>query len=152
MKTLDKVWLAAIIDGEGCLSISHFQKTQQSGYLDKTRTCTSEAFVTSLSICNCSKPLIDKVVEITKTDTKVTEVRRKNHATLYRWKVSSNKDILEILDAVDKYLIAKHEQAQVMREFINKRMEGKGRYTEEQREKLIELADELSILNHFERN
>ena len=152
MKEIDKVWLAAIIDGEGCLSVSHFQKTQRSGYLDKNNTCTSEAFVTSLSISNNCKELIDEVQRITKTKTKVTIFNKKGRSTNYRWKVSANADILTILNEIEPYLIAKHQQAIVMKEFIALRMEGKGRKTAEQTEKMIELADELSSLNHFAVN
>ena len=152
MKEIDKVWLAAIIDGEGCLSISHFQKTQPSGYLDKNNTCTSEAFVTSLSISNNCKELIDKVAEITGAKTKITVTKRKGRGTNYRWKVSANDDILRILEDIEKYLIAKHQQSIVMREFIEVRKQGLGRKTEEQLAKLIELADELSSLNHFAVN
>ena len=106
MKEVDRAWLAAMIDGEGCITISHFQKTQQSGYLDRNRTCTSEAFVLSLSISNNNRKIIDRVEEITNTKTKIAIVVRRGVGTSYRWKVSSNSDIIRILDIVEPYLIA----------------------------------------------
>jgi hypothetical protein len=99
-------YLAGILDGEGCLSITAGQK----------ETCVN--YNSTLQVQNTSKELIDWLqhkfggsVYLSKKETDKTK-------EAYMWRVLKKKDIEILLLATLPYLVVKREQAKLLLEFV----------------------------------
>jgi len=99
-------YLAGILDGEGCLSITAGQKA----------TCIN--YNSTLQVQNTSKQLIDWLqtkfggsVYLSKKETEKTK-------EAYMWRVLKKKEIEVLLLATLPYLVVKREQAKILLEFV----------------------------------
>jgi DNA modification methylase len=119
----DRVWLAAIIDGEGCFFI-HKRRAGSSAYLKHVRadgteasyTCTADTYGVGLEISNTSKRLIDRVAEIVPGGTFTTQGPEQNgrrKQTIYRWRLSP-KDTKRLAQELYPHLVAKPHQARLI--------------------------------------
>lgn len=120
---LDRVWLAAIIDGEGCFFI-HKRKAGTPSYSKFTRsdgseanyTRTADTFGVGLEICNTSKAIIDRVQAIAGGGTVTTQSPQQNarrKQTIYRWRVAPN-EAKRIAQEVYPHLVGKQHQARLL--------------------------------------
>lgn len=108
----DRIWLAAMIDAEGCVYIHKRGEGQDNGqgYVRKNATYGS-----GMEISNTSLEIIERVAEITgrgsiSTAEKGTDDRRRQ--TLHRWNLRTN-ECHEVLREVYPHLIAKRQQARI---------------------------------------
>lgn len=119
----DRVWLAAIIDGEGCFFI-HKRKAGASSHAKYTRADGSEAnyartadtYGVGLEICNTSKAIIDRVVEIAGGGTVTTQTPDQNNRrkqTIYRWRIAPN-EVKRIAREIYPHLVGKQKQARLI--------------------------------------
>ena len=119
----DRVWLAAIIDGEGCFFI-HKRKAGTPSYSKFTRADGTEAnyirtadtFGVGLEICNTSKAIIDRVQAIAGGGTVTTQSPQQNarrKQTIYRWRVAPN-EAKRIAQEVYPHLVGKQHQARLL--------------------------------------
>jgi hypothetical protein len=110
---VNKAWLAALIDGEGCIGINRYD----SHSIGSDGQRCQEGFVPYVTIANNDRELLDRCVAITGFG----NVRVKNtpnpnaYGVLrrrvgYGWRLDGNKAI-EVILAVYPYLIAKRRQA-----------------------------------------
>jgi len=97
-------WLAALIDGEGCIGISRCKKTTNH-----------DTFSVYLSVANACKELLNKCVEITRLGKVHTSKLGKNQL-IYVWRVN-NRYASTVIAEVYPYLIAKKEQARIVLKF-----------------------------------
>jgi endogenous inhibitor of DNA gyrase (YacG/DUF329 family) len=101
------VWLAAMIDGEGHISI----------YRERRRGNTSGfRFKLVVVVTNTNKNIVDRVVEITQGFAAKKDKRPKNHKPCYRAQVHGRNNEV-ILRAIRPYLVAKGAQADRALEF-----------------------------------
>jgi len=106
MKETEKAWLAAMIDGEGCISIrcGKAQRTQR----------VSASYGGVLVIGNTCRALLERCVEITGVGHIHTMKRQsERHKVCYQWNLGS-KQTVDVLHQVHPYLIAKQRQADVV--------------------------------------
>lgn len=119
----DRIWLAAIIDGEGCFFI-HKRKAGTPAYSKFTRSDGTEAnydrtadtFGVGLEICNTNKAIIDRVTEIVGGGTFTEQSPEQNNRrkqTIYRWRVAPN-EAKRIAQEVYPHLVAKQRQARLL--------------------------------------
>lgn len=119
----DRVWLAAIIDGEGCFFI-HKRKAGESAYSkfrradgqDVTYKRTADTYGVGLEICNTSKALIDRVQALIPLGTMTTQGPEQNDRrkqTIYRWRVAPN-ETKRIAQELYPHLVAKQHQARLI--------------------------------------
>lgn len=119
----DRVWLAAIIDGEGCFFI-HKRKAGTPSYSKFTRadgteanyTRTADTFGVGLEICNTSKAIIDRVQSIAGGGTVTMQGPQQNarrKQTIYRWRVAPN-EAKRIAQEVYPHLVGKQHQARLL--------------------------------------
>ena len=119
----DRVWLAAIIDGEGCFFI-HKRNAGAPSYSKFTRadgtqanyTRTADTFGVGLEICNTSKAIIDRVQAIVGGGTVTTQSPQQNarrKQTIYRWRVAPN-EAKRIAQEVYPHLVGKQHQARLL--------------------------------------
>jgi DNA modification methylase len=119
----DRVWLAAMIDTEGCFFI-HKRKAGTSSYAKYTRADGTEAnyartqdtYGVGLEIANTSKALIDRVAEIVPGGTFVTQGPEQNERrkqTIYRWRVGPN-EVKRLAQELYPHLVAKQHQARLI--------------------------------------
>ena len=119
----DRIWLAAIIDGEGCFFI-HRRKAGTPSYSTFTRADGSEAnylraadtFGVGLEICNTNKAIIDRVQAIVGGGTIITQSPKQNSRrkqTIYRWRVAPVV-VKRIAKEVYPYLVGKKHQARLI--------------------------------------
>lgn len=119
----DRVWLAAIIDGEGCFFI-HKRKAGSSAYSKHTRVDGTEAnymrtadtFGVGLEISNTSKRLIDRVAEIIPGGTFTTQGPEQNGTRkqiIYRWRLAPN-ETKKLAQELYPHLVAKQHQARLI--------------------------------------
>lgn len=110
---VEKVWLAAIIDGEGCIRI---------GRTKRPKTRSGWRFTPSIEFTNTNVKLIDRFVELTQDwVTNVREYQNGGHDRNKRKHVVSirYKACKIFIEAIKDFLIAKTEQADLMLEFID---------------------------------
>jgi hypothetical protein len=100
------LWLATLIDCEGCLG-AYFQG---EGYLSRR-----------IEIANSDLFLLEEVKEQLGYGA-ITKLQGKNKPC-YHWMVSSTDDILEVLNIVDPFLIVKKRQSPILRELCNLRLD-----------------------------
>lgn len=117
-----RVWLAAIIDGEGCFFI-HKRKAGSSAHskfvkadgTESNYTRTADTYGVGLEICNTSKPIIDRIMEIiggtVTTQSPAQNNRRKQ--TIYRVRVAPN-EAKRIAQEVYPHLVGKQHQARLI--------------------------------------
>lgn len=110
---VERAWLAAIIDGEGCLSISRSRRSD---------TKAGWRYYPAIELTSTSKDLIDKFVSL--TEPWVTRVREYSNNHFFenakrRFQVEiRNRSCEDFVHAIRPYLIEKGKQADLMVEFI----------------------------------
>jgi hypothetical protein len=96
----ETIWLAAIIDGEGCIFIARPSPSRPT-------------FVLELGVYNTHRGLIDRVLEVASLGSVCARKRDKWHRrTIHQWKVGG-EGARSILSLVLPHLIAKHEEAEL---------------------------------------
>jgi hypothetical protein len=133
MELTDKVWLAAVLDCEGTISV-HRSGQWYKPTLNVTSTCID---------------LVRKVEQVTDAGfvTKQAFAQFKNHPewkTPWRWEVHRLDKVAVILKEVIPWMIVKRKQAELLLEFCEKRLKHPHHpLTEEERN----LADRIRQLN-----
>jgi DNA modification methylase len=108
----DRIWLAAMLDAEGCLFI-HKRKTGQSngqGYVRK-----NDNYGPGVEICNTSVAVVDRIMSLVgKGSISTSESGRHGRKqTLYRWNLRTT-ECREFVREVYPYLVAKQQQARIL--------------------------------------
>jgi len=93
----EAAYVAGIIDGEGTLSLSGFNRRQ-----------------TELSIANTHKPLMDWLCAIIPGSVYYTAGREPPCKTIYSWRFRGQLRIYDLLCLIEPYMIVKRELAQRM--------------------------------------
>ena len=100
------IYLAGILDGEGCLSVTAGKKP----------TCIN--YNSTMQVQNTSKELIDMLQAKFGGSTYLSKKQTRTTKTAYMWRVLKKKHIELLLLATLPYLIVKKEQAKVLLEFV----------------------------------
>lgn len=119
----ERIWLAAIIDSEGCFFI-HKRKAgtsahstyQRSDGTEASYQRTADTFGVGLEICNTSKAMIDRVAEIVPGGTFTTQGPEQNgrrKQTIFRWRVAPN-ETKRLAQELYPHLICKRQQARLI--------------------------------------
>ena len=136
---LDAVWLAAMIDGEGCLGI---MKDVRNGNLQNY-----------LVVVNTNRALLEKCRKIVGAgNINLFKDENEKHRTRLWWRVNSGT-AAKIIVEIYPYLIAKKEQAKVLLAFqdlVNDKSHQGKRLTEENKLKRIEYYNLVKSLNQKE--
>jgi len=110
----DRIWLASMIDGEGCMYI-HKRKTGQNngqGYERK-----HDSYGAGLEVANCHESIVRRCLEITGKGSICAverESRMKNrNQTLYRWNLRSN-ECRDVIREVYPYFVGKKHEARLV--------------------------------------
>jgi DNA modification methylase len=106
---LDRVWLAAMIDGEGCMFI-HKRKVGMSngqGYARK-----SDTYGSGLEVANCHRAIVERCLEITGAGS-ICEQTKDRRQTLYRWNLRSN-ECRWVIEEIYPHLVGKQHQARLL--------------------------------------
>lgn len=118
----DRVWLAAMIDGEGCIAI-HRRPAGQSAYslFEKTDGTTSkyirtkDSFQPKVEITNTNLVLIERVIALTgegNSNVKQEAGTFGRKQTLYRWTLTADK-ARAFLREIYPHLVAKQQEARL---------------------------------------
>ncbi len=109
----DRIWLAAMIDTEGCMFI-HKRKVGQSngqGYKRKNAN-----YAPGLEIANTSQSIVDRCMAIVGKGSicsQSPEQNKRRKQTIYRWNLRTT-ECREIVREIYPYLTAKHHQARLL--------------------------------------
>ena len=104
----DRIWLAAMIDAEGCIFI-HKRKTGQSngqGYVRK-----NDSYGSGLEVSNTNRRVVERCLEIAGAGS-ICQQDGDRKQTLYRWNLRSN-ECRSILREVYPHLVAKQHEARL---------------------------------------
>ena len=106
---MDRVWLAAMIDGEGCMFIHKRKEGQNNGqgYARK-----NDSFGAGLEVANTSERIVQRCLEITGAGSICHQDKGRNQR-LYRWNLRSN-ECREIIRDVYAHLVGKQHQARLL--------------------------------------
>ncbi len=117
----DRVWLAAMVDAEGCIQI-HRRKAGTPTYstfdrIDGTTavyTRQNDSFQMKIEISNTSRRIMDRIVELAggNCDTKQEAGTHGRKQTIYRWTLTSDK-AKAFLREIYPYLIGKKHEARL---------------------------------------
>lgn len=136
---LDRVWLAAMIDAEGCITASEYETG------DRTK---SNIYI---SITNASVPVIEKCGRLfPQAKENVYQKGGVVNRTVFRWDVERMDQKALFLREIYPYLVAKRKQAIIGYTFIEMQRglpSKKKGYLPEQKEKRSWLVKALSTLN-----
>jgi DNA modification methylase len=108
----DRIWLAAMLDAEGCIFI-HKRKAGQSngnGYERK-----SDSFAPGVEIANTSRAVIDRVARLVGKGSICSQTPEQSPGrkqTIYRWNLRTI-ECREFLREVYPHLVAKQQQARI---------------------------------------
>jgi hypothetical protein len=129
MKDVEIAYLAGIVDGEGCITISRSPR--------KDVEYTPMSF--QVSVVNTNKGIIDWIYEKTNKVGNIYFNKSKNpkHKSSYRWTISGNQKAIKFLEGIEKYLVIKKEQANVLI----------GGYIHLSENNRIALKEKINILN-----
>lgn len=118
-REMDRVWLAAMIDGEGCMFIHRRKAGTDSGArytkADGTEVSyarTADTYGAGLEVANTSLAIIEKCIAITGVGSVIRQEKDRRQP-LYRWNVRSN-ECRWIVQEVYPYLVAKQHQARLL--------------------------------------
>lgn len=127
IRVREKAYIAGIVDGEGCISITRRKI--------KSKRSNNWFYQTQVIVVNTDKRLIDFLVSL--YGGFVTSPRREKagHKPIYRWVITGN-DMRQLLEDTLDYLILKREQARLALSFPSYRHSGQSGRTE------IELRDQ----------
>jgi DNA modification methylase len=119
----DRVWLAAIIDGEGCFFIHKRKaggltgsKFTRSDGEEVNYARTADTFGVGLEICNTNKAIIDRVQAIVgagSVNTQGPEQNNRRKQMIYRWRVSPN-EAKRVAQECYPHLVGKQHQARLL--------------------------------------
>ena len=109
----DRIWLAAVVEAEGCMFI-HKRKVGQSngqGYERKTAT-----YGAGLEVSSTDRVIVERCLEITGLGSiceQTPEQNTRRKQTIYRWNLRSNK-CREVIRELYPHLIAKRHEARLL--------------------------------------
>ncbi len=106
---LDRVWLAAMIDGEGCMYLHKRRVGQNNGQGYKRK---ADSYGAGLEVANTHKAIVDRCLEITGAGS-VCRQDKDRKQPLYRWNLRSN-ECREIIREIYPYLVGKQHQARLL--------------------------------------
>jgi len=117
----EKTWLAAAIDGEGCLSLT-FQN-----HVSATKRRSSQ-IIPHIRIDNTNPEFCKRAYEITGIGHfRIKDKRRgwqtldSKHKVLFTWEDRRQNDITDVLTQILPFLIIKRERAQILINYIELR-------------------------------
>jgi hypothetical protein len=134
-------YIAGIFDGEGTITINRTKQEQYHNW-----SYTPNCFVT-----NTNEELLHwlrnstRVGRISESD----RYRKENHKRAYRWKLYT-KEVRQLLEAIQPFLVIKKRQAEIILEFLPTMRYNANQfhpYTEQELEKKLELYYEIANLN-----
>ena len=108
-REIDRVWLAAMIDAEGCMFV-HKRKIGQNngqGYERK-----SDSYAAGMEVANTHEAVVQRCLEITGVGS-ICRQDKDRRQPLYRWNLRSN-ECRDIVREVYPYLVAKKHQARLL--------------------------------------
>jgi DNA modification methylase len=110
---LDRVWLAAMIEAEGCLFIHRRKEGQHNGqgYFRK-----NDSFGPGLEVANTSLAIVERCKELTGLGSICSQSPDQNNRrkqTIYRWNLRT-VECRDVIREVYPYLIAKKQQARIL--------------------------------------
>jgi DNA modification methylase len=123
-KEADRIWLAAMIDGEGCMFI-HKRKagtSNHSKYTKKDGTISeygrkNDTYGAGLEVANTHLSIIQRCMDITGVGSICTVERetalKKRNIPLHRWNVRSN-ECRWIVEEIYPYLVGKQQEARLL--------------------------------------
>lgn len=108
----DRVWLAAMLDAEGCMFI-HKRKAGQHNGQGYYRT--HDNFGPGVEICNTSRAVVERILALVGKGSICTSEKGKHgrKQTLYRWNLRTTES-RDFVREVYPYLIAKQQQARIL--------------------------------------
>lgn len=108
----DRVWLAAMLDAEGCLFI-HKRKAGQSNGQGYERQ--NDTYSPGAEICNTSREVVERIAALVRrgsiSTSEAGEHGRKQ--TLFRWTIRAN-ECREFVRELYPHLVAKQRQARIL--------------------------------------
>lgn len=140
-KELNKMFLANMIDTEGCIVIN---RSKRKDYEKTGLTSLSP----TVDFSNSSKEIVDKFKKLSKVEGKIEKFKGTNKP-MYRFRINKHEEILRLLLPIHEYLIVKRKQAILMIGFCRLRIKNRRKhYNDRERE----LANAIIQLNRKNRN
>jgi hypothetical protein len=108
----DRIWLAAMIDAEGCMFI-HKRKVGQSngqGYVRK-----NDSYGAGLEVSSTDRVIVERILTITGRGSICSQSPEQNERrkqTIYRWNLRTN-ECRDVIREVYPYLVAKQHEARL---------------------------------------
>lgn len=105
---IDRVWLAAMLDGEGCFYIHRRLAGQHAGdgYFRQ-----SDNYQCAFEIANTSEAIVQRCLDLTGVGSIIRQDKERRQP-LFRWTVRSN-EAKALIREIYPYLVAKRQQARI---------------------------------------
>lgn len=106
---LDRIWLAAMIDGEGCFYVHKRPAGQHAGdgYFRKTDT-----YSPAIEVANTHKAIVDRCLEIAGCGSVICQAKDRRQP-LWRWTVRSD-EARGLAREIYPYLVGKQQQCRIV--------------------------------------
>lgn len=108
-REIDRVWLAAMIDGEGCFYIHRRPAGQHAG---GGYHRTQDSFQAAFEVANTNEAVVQRCLAIAGVGS-ISRQDKDRRQPLFRWTVRSN-EARSIAREIYPYLIAKQQQARII--------------------------------------
>jgi DNA modification methylase len=109
----DRIWLAAMLDAEGCMFI-HKRKSGQSNGQGYERQ--NDTYSPGIEICNTSVTIVDRIMEIVGKGSICTQSPEQNgrrKQTIYRWNLRTT-ECRDLVRELYPHIVAKKHQARIL--------------------------------------
>ena len=156
-RDVDRAWLAAMFDGEGCIGIRRHSSQRRA--VDQEY---QDGYIVYTSLTNNDVPLIDRCIELTGYGRAAVKQRADttdgrgivSRFDSYGWRLDGNAAV-DVIRAIYPYLIAKRTQAVLAYnlDLSNKRgreLRGNGRLPQAEQDKRVLLYDLIKRANQRE--
>jgi len=114
----ERVWLAAMIDAEGCIFVHKRKAGTDSGAkftkadgTERSYARTQDTYGSGLEISNTSRAVVERALAIVGKGS-ISESTRGRNQPLYRWNLRTN-ECRDVLREVYPHLVAKQHQARI---------------------------------------
>lgn len=114
MTDFDIGYIVGFFEGEGCICVTHYSR--------KGKRKNESSFQVMVQIGNTNKAILDKICSLLGYGYVIPD-RTKRKKPFYYFRVNKQADKLKFLEMIKPYLIEKKQRAELVCEFLKRRIE-----------------------------
>lgn len=150
MKAIDLAYLAGIIDGEGTLTVTHWDRKRRGKKKGIIKYLTPRLTIsnTSMILMNESRRILEEICCVNVSKSNHVKKQKKHYKQCYQFAVSGKPNILKVVNLILPYLKVKKKHGELLKEFCELPDRSPNNIGLLYPKRAYELAEEIRGLNH----